>query len=92
MILYFGDVISNSRWMGAILISTLDCGYVYLSVLQTACEVKIRKFEGLGSCPCYFSMPGETSVNLTCVGRAIHKGSGIRKILAAYQSCLVETV
>ena len=56
MFLYFGDVIRNSRWMGAILIFTPDCGYVYLSVLWTVCEVKIRKFKGLGSCPCYFSI------------------------------------
>ena len=54
MIFYFSNVISNSRWMGATLISTLDCGYVYLSVLQSACEVKIRKFKGYGVLPLLF--------------------------------------
>ena len=44
----------------------------------------IRKFKGLGSCPCYFSTIEETSVTLICVGRAIHKGLGVRQILAAY--------
>ena len=46
-----GDVIRSGRQMGAILIFTPDHGYVYLSVPQTVCEVKIRRFKGLGVLP-----------------------------------------
>ena len=54
MFSYFSDVIRKSRQVGAILIFTPDHGYVYLSVLQTVCEVKIRKFKGLGVLPLLF--------------------------------------
>ena len=48
MFSYFNDVIKNSGWMGAILIFTPDHGYVYLSVLQDVCEIKISKVQGVG--------------------------------------------
>ena len=92
MFLYFNDVIRNSRRLGAILIFTPDSGYVYLSVLQTVCKVKITKLNWLGVLLLLFKHNRGTSVTLTCVGRAIYKGSGIRQILVAYQSHPVETV
>ena len=89
---YFGDVIRNSRQMGAILIFTPDHGYVYLSVLQTVCEVKIRKLKGLGVLPLLLNHNRGTSVTFTYVGSAIYKGSVVKQILATYQSCLVGNV
>ena len=78
MFSYFGDVIKNSGWIGAILIFTPDCGYVYLSVLQDVCEVKIRKFKMLEVLPLLLKHNRGTSVTLTGVSREIHKGSDVK--------------
>ena len=88
----FCVVIRNSRRLGAILIFTSHQGYVYSSILQTTCDVKISKFKGLEVSPFIFYHNEETSVTLTHVGRAIHRGSSVRQILAAYHSCLVSPV
>ena len=51
--------------------------------------MEIRKFKALEISPLLFQCNEETSVTLTCVGRAIHRGLSVRQILAAYESCLV---
>ena len=82
MFSHFSGMTRNNWRLGTILFFTPDSGHAYSHVPPAVCKnLSVKGFRVLEISPLLFRHNRGTSVTLTCIVAAAHKGLGVRKIL-----------